>query len=204
MLVIGLTGGIGSGKTVASDYLADKGITVVDADVVAREVVAPGEPALNAIVERFGADVLNGDGSLDRAALRRIVFADENARRDLEAITHPAIRDRIMEQLHASGSPYTLLVSPLLLETDQYELVDRVLVIDAPEALQRERTVARDAVPPEQVDAIMAAQMNRVKRRGRADDIVVNDGNREHLYVLLDKMHQRYLKLAKAQAPEAP
>lgn len=197
MLVIGLTGGIGSGKTVASDYLASRGITVVDADVVSREVVAPGQPALNAIAERFGAEALNPDGSLNRAALRRVVFADEAARHDLEAITHPAIRDRILEQLHASRSPYTVLVSPLLLETDQYELVDRVLVIDAPEAVQRERTVARDAVPPEQVDAIMAAQMSRVKRRGRADDIVVNDGNAEHLYVLLDKIHQRYLRLAK-------
>lgn len=198
MLVIGLTGGIGSGKTAASDYLATKGITIVDADVVAREVVAPGEPALEKIAERFGSEVLSQDGSLNRAALRRLVFADPAARQDLEAITHPAIRDRTMDRLRASSSPYTLLVSPLLLETDQYELVDRILLIDATEGAQRERTVARDAVPPEQVDAIMAVQMSRVKRRGRADDIVLNDGDLNHLYVLLDKIHQRYLKLAKA------
>lgn len=200
MLIIGLTGGIGSGKTAASDHLAAKGVTVVDADLAARAVVAPGQPALAAIVERFGPRVLNADGTLDRRALRAIVFADDDARRDLEAITHPAIRDEIRRQLAASRSPYTVLVSPLLLETDQHELVDRVLLIDAPEATQRARTVARDAVAPEQVDAIMAAQLSREERRARADDIVVNDGELEHLHVLLDKLHQRYLKLASAGA----
>lgn len=199
MLIVGLTGGIGSGKTVASDYLASRGIAVVDADLAAREVVAPGQPALAAIASRFGADMLNADGTLNRRALREIVFADDSARRDLEAITHPAIRAEIRRQLLASTSPYTVLVSPLLLETDQHELVDRVLLIDAAEATQRARTVARDTVAPEQVDAIMNAQLSREARRARADDVVVNDGDVEHLHVLLDKIHQRYLRLAASQ-----
>lgn len=198
MLVIGLTGGIGSGKTAASDYLAAKGITVVDADLASREVVKPGRPALAAIVERFGERILNHDGTLDRAALRALVFSDPQALKDLEGITHPAIREEILRQLHASRSPYTLLVSPLLLETDQHELVDRVLLIDAPENAQLERTVRRDRVAAAQVEAIMAAQMQRVARQARADDVVVNDGSLVELHDKLDRLHEKYLRLAQS------
>lgn len=196
MLIIGLTGGIGSGKTAASDYLATKGVTVVDADLASREVVKPGRPALAAIAERFGERLLNHDGTLDRAALRALVFSDPQALKDLEGITHPAIREEILRQLRASTSPYTVLVSPLLLETDQHELVDRILLIDAPEEAQLERTMQRDRVAAAQVEAIMAAQMQRAARQAKADDVVVNDGSLSDLHGRLDLIHEKYLRLA--------
>ncbi|MDF1781548.1 MAG: dephospho-CoA kinase [Alcanivoracaceae bacterium] len=196
MFVVGLTGGIGSGKTSASDYLASKGITIVDADLASRVVVQPGKPALNEISKRFGAHMIDASGSLNRPALREIVFSDKNALKDLEAITHPAIRDELLAQLHASTSPYTVLVSPLLLETNQHELTNRVLLIDAPELAQVERTVARDKVPTAQVESIMAAQMQRKTRQDKADDVLVNDDTLDALHAKLDAMHQRYLQLA--------
>jgi dephospho-CoA kinase len=198
MFVVGLTGGIGSGKTAASDYLASKGITVVDADLAARLVVLPGKTALKAIEARFGADVIAADGTLDRRALRQIVFADDNARRDLEAITHPAIGAEIMQQLQASQSPYTVLVSPLLLETSQHQMANRILLVDVPEALQIERTRNRDDVPASQVEAIIAAQMPRTEKRQKADDIVVNDGSLHELHEKLDHLHTQYLEMARS------
>lgn len=199
MFVVGLTGGIGSGKTAASDYLASKGITVVDADLASRVIVQPGQPALARIAERFGADKLNADGTLNRAALRTVVFADKQALKDLEAITHPAIRDELVRQLQAAQSPYVLLVSPLLLETNQNELVDRVLLIDVPEEVQVARTAQRDQVAASQVKAIMDAQMPRQQRRDKADDIVVNDSTLDALHEALDHLHETYL--AKARQP---
>ena len=193
MFVVGLTGGIGSGKTAASDYLASKGITVVDADLASRIIVQPGQPALARIAERFGADKLNADGTLNRAALRTVVFADKQALKDLEAITHPAIRDELVRQLQAATSPYVLLVSPLLLETNQHELVDRVLLIDVPEEVQVARTAQRDQVAASQVKAIMDAQMPRQQRRDKADDIVVNDSTLDALHEALDRLHETYL-----------
>jgi dephospho-CoA kinase len=197
MFVVGLTGGIGSGKTAASDYLASKGITVVDADLASRVIVQPGQPALARIAERFGADKLNADGTLNRAALRTVVFADKQALKDLEAITHPAIRDELVRQLQAAQSPYVLLVSPLLLETNQHELVDRVLLIDVPEEVQVARTAQRDQVAASQVKAIMDAQMPRQQRRDKADDIVVNDSTLEALHHALDRLHEDYLEKAR-------
>lgn len=196
MFVVGLTGGIGSGKTAASDYLGSKGITVVDADLAARVIVQPGQPALARIAERFGADKLNADGTLNRAALRTVVFADKQALKDLEAITHPAIRDELVRQLQAATSPYVLLVSPLLLETNQHELVDRVLLIDVPEEVQVARTAQRDQVAASQVKAIMDAQMPRQQRRDKADDIVVNDSTLDALHEALDRLHETYLASA--------
>jgi len=198
MLVIGLTGGIGSGKTAASDYLASKGICVVDADLAARIVVEPGQPALAAIRQRFGDGVIQADGALDRRALREIVFADSNARKDLEAITHPAIGAEIVRQLSASTSPYTLLVSPLLLESSQHKLAHRVLLIDVPEEVQLRRTANRDKVAEAQVRAIIAAQMSREEKRRRADDIVTNDADLAALHQQLDALHETYLKMAKS------
>ena len=195
-VVIGLTGGIGSGKTAASDYLASKGIRVVDADQVARQVVEPGQPALAAIRDHFGDQVILPDGQLDRRALREIVFSDPQARRQLEAITHPAIGAEILRQLQAADSPYVLLVSPLLLETTQHQMASRILLIDVPEALQLARTSARDEVPESQVRNIIAAQMSRQDKRSRADDIVVNDDSLEQLHEKLDALHQQYLALA--------
>lgn len=197
MLVIGITGGIGSGKSAATNYLADKGVTVVDADLVSRQVVEPGQPALDEIRQHFGDQVIQADGTLDRRALRDIVFSDPSRREQLEAITHPAIAREMLRQLHESRSPYTILVSPLLLETSQREMVERVLLVDVPEALQLERTARRDEVSEDQVRRIMAAQMSREERRRLADDIVINDDSLESLYRQLDELHQKYLEMAR-------
>lgn len=196
MLVIGLTGGIGSGKTLATDHFARLGITIVDADVAARVIVEPGRPALQDIAERFGASVLQADGSLNRARLREIVFTDPASRKALEQITHPRIAEEIARQLTASTSPYTILVSPLLFESSQHRFTQRTVLIDAHEAHQRQRAAHRDKVSEEQIEAIMAAQMSRAERRQRADDILLNDGDIEHLQAAVEALHQRYLALA--------
>lgn len=196
MLVIGLTGGIGSGKSMATDYLQQRGITIVDADLAARVIVEPGEPALQDIVEVFGENILQVDGTLDRAALRKIVFADPAQRQRLEAITHPRIAQEIMRQLSVSLSPYTVLVSPLLFESGQHRFAQRTLLIDAPEEAQRRRASARDKVSEEQIAAIMAVQMSREEKHKRADDVVMNDGDLSALHLALEKMHQHYLQLA--------
>ena len=198
MFVVGLTGGIGSGKTAASDYLAEQGIVIVDADLASRVVVEPGQPALDEIEAHFGSDVIAEDGTLDRRALRERVFADPAERKALEAITHPAIGAEIMRQLQAARSPYTVLVSPLLLETSQHRMAQRILLVDVPEALQIERTTSRDTVSAEQVEAIMAAQMPRAEKLARADDVVVNDGDLSHLHAQLATLHAQYLAMAGA------
>jgi len=197
VFVLGLTGGIGSGKTAASDYLQTRGICVVDADQVARQVVEPGEPALTAIVEQFGSEVLQEDGSLDRRALRQRVFADPDERRALEAITHPAIAAEILRQLQEADSPYVILASPLLLETSQRQMANRILLIDAPEAVQVARTRTRDETSEEQVRAIMAAQMSRQERLALADDVITNDGQLTDLHNALDQLHAQYLEMAR-------
>ena len=182
MFVVGLTGGIGSGKTAATDFLAQQGITIVDADLASRIVVEPGQPALQRIADHFGAHVLTEAGELDRRALRDIVFADPEALKTLEGITHPAIGEELRRQIAESQSPYTILVSPLLLETSQKTLVDRILVIDAPAEVQVKRTMARDHVPEAQVAAIMKAQMERTERLDQADDVVENHGSLQALH----------------------
>lgn len=196
MFVVGLTGGIGSGKSAATDYLARRGITIVDADRASRVVVEPGQPTLDAIVDRFGDPVLQDDGTLNRRVLREIVFSDEQARRDLEAITHPAIGDELRRQILASDAPYTVLVSPLLLEGSQKAMTHRVLVIDATPELQIQRTVNRDSVPESQVQAIMKAQLDRERRLAMADDVIRNQGPLEDLHDRLETLHQFYLELA--------
>jgi dephospho-CoA kinase len=196
MFVVGLTGGIGSGKTAATDFLALQGITIVDADLASRVVVEPGQPALMRIAEHFGSHVLTEDGALDRRALREIVFADADALKVLEGITHPAIGEELQRQIAASQSAYTVLVSPLLLETSQKTLVDRILVIDAPAELQVQRTMERDHVPEGQVAAIMKAQMERTKRLDQADDVVENHGSLQAFHEQLTGLHQRYLAMA--------
>lgn len=199
MLVIGLTGGIGSGKTAASDYFASLGITVVDADLASRTVVLPGQAALNEIAAQFGDNMILPDGGLNRAALRELVFSDKHALKALEAITHPAIRTELLNQLQQSRTPYTILVSPLLLETNQHQLTDRVLLIDADETTQLDRTVQRDKVPRQQVQAIMAAQMARNIKQSKADDIVLNDSDLTTLHAKLDALHKTYLALAQSR-----
>jgi dephospho-CoA kinase len=194
--VVGLTGGIGSGKSAAADRFAAHGIDVVDADRLSRVVVEPGQPALLLIVEHFGDGVLTPTGALDRAKLRARVFADEAERLWLENLLHPRITIEIFRSLREATSPYALLVSPLLLEAKQNTLTHRVLVIDADEAVQVDRTARRDANTPDQVRAIMAAQMSRTERRARADDVIENNGSLEELHAAVDAMHQRYLALA--------
>ena len=196
MWVLGLTGGIGSGKTAASDYFQRLGIVVVDADIVAREVVEPGQPAWNAIREHFGPDALQANGELNRAWLRQIVFADPQQRQWLEQQTHPRIRDSIIQQLQQAQSPYTILSSPLLFESGQAQLTQRTLVIDVPEALQLQRASQRDGNDEEQIRRIMDAQINREERRNKADDIADNSGDLQHLYEQLQRLHEGYLALA--------
>lgn len=194
--VLGLTGGIGSGKSAASQWFEAQGITVVDADVVAREVVEIGQPALTQIQQAFGDWVLLEDGSLNRRALREHIFQSPEARKTLESITHPAIRTSIIQQLHAAQSPYAILVSPLLFETNQHELTQHTLLIDATIELQIERASQRDGQNIEQIRNIIAAQMSREQKQTMADDIVLNDGHLDHLYAHLRLLHQKYLNMA--------
>jgi len=194
--VVGLTGGIGSGKSAVAEALARRGADVVDADVAARAVVAPGTTALAAIAERFGSNVICADGSLDRAALRRLVFADTNARHWLEALTHPLIGALLRKQLAAARSPYAVLVSPLLLEGSQRDLCDVVVVVDVPEPIQVERTMARDGNDETLVRRIMAAQLPREARCKAADIVIDNSGNLADLECVADDLHQSLLDRA--------
>lgn len=196
MLRIGLTGGIGSGKSTVANLFAAHGVPVIDADVIARELVEPGQPALAEIVAAFGADMLDAQGRLDRAKLRARVFDDPSQRKRLEAILHPRIHDLMAERTAAQTAPYALLVIPLLFEADQRDLVDRVLVVDAPAETQRARVSARDRLPPAQIDAMLAAQWDRQRRLDHADDIIDNSGDAAALERQVDALHCRYLDLA--------
>ena len=203
-MIIGVTGGIASGKSTVARAFEALGVPWVDADDVAREVVEPGEPALAEIHERFGRRVLNDDGTLNRRALREIVFADPAQRRWLESVTHPRIRARLVDhlaRLEASGAPYVLLVSPLLFESGQSEMADRCLVIDVSEALQIERTAARDDVDEAQARAIVAAQMPRAERLARADDVLDNGGSEEEMRRRVAELDRRYRELT-SQRPK--
>lgn len=195
MLIAGLTGGIGSGKSAVARVLQDQGIVAVDADQVAREVVEPGEPALSEIAIHFGRNILQPDGSLNRATLRQIVFASPAERLWLEALLHPLIRQRIERALHAAASPYSLLVSPLLLETDQHCLVDHIIVVDVPPQTQLARTIERDGNSQEQVERIMAAQIDRQSRLARADSIIDNSGTLQALTDATLQLHYKLLRL---------
>lgn len=199
--VVGLTGGIGSGKSAASAWFESQCIVVVDADVVAREVVQKGQPALKDIHQAFGDWVLQADGELNRRALREHIFKAPEARKVLEQITHPAIRSAIIQQLAQADSPYAILVSPLLFETNQHELTQRTLLIDASEELQILRASQRDGQNQEQIKKIIAAQMPRLRKQQIADDIVLNDGHLDHLYQHLQPMHEKYLAMALKKQP---
>lgn len=197
MLVVGVTGGIGSGKTAATDRFQALGIKVVDADLASRVVVEPGRPALQAIAEHFGPGVISEDGSLNRRALREIVFAHPDERKWLERLTHPLIAQEILQQIQSSTSPYTILASPLLLESGQSRMAQRVLVIDVPEDTQIARTTSRDNTDVAGVKAIIAAQMKREDRVAKADDVIVNDQSLQALHDAVDQLHQHYLELAR-------
>lgn len=196
MFVVGLTGGIGSGKTVASDRFEELGVKVVDADIASRVVVEIGKPALSSIEGEFGSDVISDDGSLNRAKLREIIFKDDEAKSWLESLLHPLIGQHILDEIASATSRYVILVSPLLFETTQFQICNRTLLIDVPKDIQILRTAKRDKVPESQVEKIIASQMDRDQKIGKADDVIVNDGEISDLISKIDKIHQRYIELA--------
>ncbi len=199
MLTVGLTGGIGSGKTAVSDAFARLGTPVIDTDLLARAVVEPGQPALDEIVVEFGPTVLGSDGGLDRAALRRAVFAEPARRRRLETILHPRIRQAMNDRLRtlaAAGADYVIVVVPLLVETGMHALVDRVLVVDVPETEQVRRVMARDGVDETQARRVLAAQADRDQRLAAADEVIHNTGSLADLTARVAELHQRYQHLA--------
>lgn len=198
MLVIGLTGGIASGKTTVSDRFSALGVPVIDTDRIAREVVAPGTVGLHRLVEAFGSEVLLADGQLDRGALRQRVFADPDERGRLEGILHPLIRETVLARLTALDAPYAIVVVPLLLETDFHTLVQRILVVDTEEHLQRRRLQQRDGCSAEEAGRILAAQASRRCRRQAADDILCNNDDLDALDRQIRELHRRYLTLAAA------
>ena len=203
MYVVAITGGIGSGKTTVANQFAALGIEVVDADLIAREVVAPGTPALAAIVNHFGPEILTEQGLLDRRALRERIFSDPAAKSWLNALLHPIIRSEMLRQCAAASSPYCLLVVPLLVENRLTELADRVLVIDVDEATQIERTCRRDGVSREQAQAILASQASRSERLAMADDVLDNQsGTTETIRARILALHETYLAFASQQAPQ--
>lgn len=193
--VLGLTGGIGSGKSAVVEEFGRLGVHWVDADHAARWVVEPGRPALACIAERFGNAVLAADGSLDRAKLRELVFRDPQQRGWLEQLLHPLIRQEVAEYLSRATSPYAIMVSPLLVETEQHRQVDRVLVVDVPEALQVERAVQRDQSNEAQIRSILMAQASREERLRHADDVLVNDRDLTWLKSEVERLHTFYLTL---------
>jgi dephospho-CoA kinase len=196
ILRIALTGGIASGKTTVADLFARLDVPVIDTDVIARDVVEPGQPALALVVAAFGAGVLAADGRLDRRRLRERIFTDRDAKRQLEAILHPAIRTEMERQSAAAGGPYQILVIPLLAEGGRRDHVDRVLLVDAPEDVQVERLMRRDCVTREQAVASLAAQASRAQRRAVADDIVVNAGPADALRARVAELDRVYRHLA--------
>ena len=192
-MIIGLTGGIGSGKTATSDAFKSLGIDIIDADMSSRRVVERGQPALEDIQDHFGSDILDSENNLDRAKLREIIFKDPKERVWLEELLHPKIAQHIKDQLESSKSPYCVLVSPLLLETEQKSFCSSVLVVDVPEESQILRTSKRDGVSEEQVKSIIATQINREQRLKQADEIIINDGSIEELKEKILVLHTKYL-----------
>jgi len=197
--ILGLTGGIGSGKSAVAQHFIDQGVHLVDADHAARWVVEPGTPALAKIVEHFGEGVLQSDGQLDRAALRSLIFQNPEQRRWLETLLHPLIGQEITRYLARAESPYAILVSPLLVESGQHRLTQRVLVIDAPEHLQVQRAMQRDQTSAEQVQAILKAQASREQRLQHADDVLLNDRDLAWLKSEVERLHNFYLTLRGGQ-----
>jgi len=196
ILHVALTGGIASGKSTVAKFFAALGVPIIDTDQVARQVVEPGQPPLERLVERFGAAILTPDGHLDRPKLREIVFSDPKARADLEALTHPAIGSAVQAWSAAAGGPYQILIIPLLVEKGLTSQVDRVLVVDCDEDLQIRRLQARDGSTLEQARAILNAQTSRAARLKAADDVIQNDGDLSAVRDQVSALHARYLQLA--------
>lgn len=202
MFAVGLTGGIGSGKSTVAELFAERGVPVIDTDVIARELTAPDSEVLRAIQDAFGDTVMREDGSLDRAQLRRRVFADSAARRTLEAILHPRIRQAVVQALTGLHAPYALIVIPLLIETGAYAgILDRVLVVDCPEDMQIARVMARNDLTHAEVEAILAAQAGRAVRLAAADDVIDNTGSTGGLRDRVHALHAQYMTQAAAASP---
>jgi dephospho-CoA kinase len=196
---VALTGGIASGKTTVANLFAELGVPLIDTDVIAREVVEPGQPALAAVVGAFGPDILDADGCLDRRRMRERIFSDPSAKQRLEAILHPAIRAEMERQSREAGGPYQVLVIPLLTEGKRRDHVDRVLLVDVPEELQIQRLMMRDGVTREQAQAALNAQATRAERLAMADDVVRNMGRVDELREQVAELHRKYLELAAAK-----
>tara|TARA_B100000745_G_scaffold254952_1_gene177547 strand:- start:2442 stop:3071 length:630 start_codon:yes stop_codon:yes gene_type:complete len=196
-LVVGLTGGIGSGKTAVSDYFASLGVPIIDTDVISREVVAKGTPALNAVRDKFGPDVLTQDGELNRRQLRSAIFNAPELKKWLEQLLHPLIRQEVGQQLALANSDYAIVAIPLLAENWPYPYINRVLVVDVPEEVQLQRACARDSMSIEQAQAIVGQQAPRQQRLRIADDVIDNTDSIEQLHLAIRQLHQRYIDLAK-------
>lgn len=196
-MIVALTGGLASGKSSAARRFEELGVPVIDADVVTRRLVEPGAPALAEIVEAFGAEVLDERGRLDRAKMRRRIFRHDGDRRKLESILHPKVRDAMQAFAASSDAPYVLFVIPLLVETNRAREMDRIIVVDAPRALQAARTAARDGSPPETIAAMLDAQAARADRLAVADTVIENTGDLATLRKRVDGVHREYLALAK-------
>jgi dephospho-CoA kinase len=194
-LVVGLTGGIGSGKTTVANGFSALGVPVIDTDQLARELVEPGQPALDKIIATFGSEAITADGRLDRDYMRQLIFTDSSRKLQLEAILHPGIRQRIKTLLADIRSPYCIVVIPLLLETRQTDLVDRILVVDSPEKEQLTRVAARDSLSDNAIMAIINTQADRNTRLAAADDIIVNDRGMSELTGSIQKLHRRYMDI---------
>lgn len=197
MLKIGLTGGIGSGKSTAADRFQQLGAPVIDADVIAREAVEPGRPAFDAVTAAFGNEVVGDDGQLDRKALRDMVFADPRQKSTLESILHPEIHAEILRRIEHVSYPYCVIVIPLLAESKRNYPLDRILVVDLPEQLQITRTAMRDNAPAQQIEQIIRSQASRQRRLSIADHVIENSGTPEALLKNIDALHQAYLELAR-------
>ena len=196
MLKVGLTGGIGSGKSTVAKALQAKGVVLVDADQIAREVVQPGEIALQEIADAFGQAILLEDGGLDRSALKQRIFSDPQAKTQLESILHPRIRQRILDRVaSATDTPYVVADIPLLVESNYPQYFDRVVVVDCPEELQIARVQARDEMPKAQILSIMASQATRQDRNAAATDIIDNSGDLDSLKMQIEKLHESFLSL---------
>lgn len=194
--IVGVTGGIASGKSTVAEGFAALGVPIIDTDVLAREVVALNTPALEAITKQFGPSILQADGQLNRAALRDIIFSDEAARTTIESITHPAILQRMLAEIASVHAPYVLVLVPLLIEQGWDSLVDRILVVDVPEHIQVKRLIERDQLSAEQAEAMINSQTDRLTRLGKADDVIDNQDTLDQLAAVISSLHTHYLTLA--------